>query len=77
MILVSAREFAPNGDEANIISLTDVIAPRGHTFHEHDVSKAFHFASALSALDVCQPLTQTQEGRLLEAYAFQLVEANV
>jgi len=69
--------FASNGDEANIISLADVIAPRGHTFHEHDVSKAFHFASALSALDVCQPLTQTQECQLLEAYAFQLVEANV
>jgi len=69
--------FATNGGEENIISLADVIAPRGHTFHEHDVSKAFHFASALSALDVCQPLTQAQESQLLEAYAFQLVEANV
>lgn len=69
--------FATHGGQENIMSLVDVISPGGHTVHQHDVSKSFHFASALSALEVCQPMTRAQEGHLLETYAFQLVEANV
>ena len=56
--------------------LVNVIAPARHTYHRHNVFNSFYFAFALSALEVCRLLTWIQEGQLLEAYAFQLVEAD-
>ena len=60
--------------EAQEIPLLHVISPRGHTPQPHDVSYSFHLATVLSALQVrCKPLKESDECRLLESYAFNLV----
>jgi nuclear pore complex protein Nup98-Nup96 len=54
--------------------LSHVISPYGHTPHPHNVSHSFHLASALSALQLCcKPLSESEEYRLLETYALNLI----
>jgi len=54
--------------------LSDIISPLGHTPASHDVTFSFHLASVLSVLRLrCQPLSESEELRLLESYADDLV----
>ena len=55
------------------LSLKTLIDPDTHSFSPHDYSAAFGLASTLSALNVCEPLSPSEEARLLAGFSQQLI----
>jgi hypothetical protein len=66
------KVFSTIENNEDRIPLSSVISPAGHSPNAFDVSRSFHFAAVLSALGVCEELTDEKECALLESYASQL-----
>jgi hypothetical protein len=69
--------FKANRNGAGHISVSDVVNPKGHNPNYFDTSTAFHLASVLSALGVCDYLSDGDEQALLDSYATQLLSAGM
>lgn len=63
------HEIQAQGDK---ISLLHTISPFGHSINPFDVSRSYHLAAILSAIEVCHELSEDDEITLIDTYAFQL-----